>query len=411
MGRPAILAENLSKLYFRDRKKKDYYPTIKDVITRLPGQLRDAWTGSGRKNGQDQRSFWALQDVSFQVERGQVLGVIGCNGAGKSTLLKILARITKPSSGRAALYGSVGSLLEVGTGFHPELTGRENIYLSGVILGMSKIEIDRKFDEIVAFSGVEDFLDMPIKRYSSGMLVRLAFAVSAHFNPEILLLDEVLAVGDAEFHKKSLRKMKEVTKEGRTVVLVTHDMASARELCNSALLLDRGKLVSAGPVDHVLEKYQQSGEGMRPPEENVLRGVELVEARVFSGSALTRTINYDAPLAVEMDFRTAHPLEECCIYMWIEDASGRLLVHLSTDSQGLRPDFAAGTHTIRIELPGLWLRSGIYNMLFRVSIFPDGVPKYVDSANVTLHVLGEPTLAGVLNFPVKWSWQEQSRVE
>ncbi len=204
--------------------------------------------------------IWALKDVSFEVKRGEVVGIIGRNGAGKSTLLKILSRITHPTSGRIEIDGRVSSLLEVGTGFHPELTGRENIYLNGTILGMTRAEIDRKFDEIVDFSGVEKFIDTPVKFYSSGMGVRLAFSVAAHLEPEILLVDEVLAVGDAEFQKKCLGKMDEVAGEGRTVLFVSHNMATIRQLCETAILFDEGGVEMKGGVDCCIEKYLETSE-------------------------------------------------------------------------------------------------------------------------------------------------------
>jgi lipopolysaccharide transport system ATP-binding protein len=199
--------------------------------------------------------IWALDDVSFSVDRGEVVGIIGRNGAGKSTLLKILSRITKPTSGYAQIYGRLGSLLEVGTGFHPELTGRDNIFLNGAMLGMRRQEIDQQFDAIADFSGIAKFLDTPVKRYSSGMYVRLAFAVAAHLEPEILLVDEVLAVGDAEFQKKCLGKMESVVQQGRTVLFVSHNMAAIKALCGRALLLDKGRVISEGPVDQVIERY------------------------------------------------------------------------------------------------------------------------------------------------------------
>src|SRR2546421_12758153 len=201
-----------------------------------------------RRTGEEDRGdeVWALKDVSFQVKRGEVLGIVGRNGAGKSTLLKVLSRITNPTAGRVHLRGRVGSLLEVGTGFHPELTGRENVYLNGAILGMPRREIARKFDEIVAFAEVERFIDTPVKRYSSGMYLRLAFAVAAHLDPDVLLVDEVLSVGDAEFQRKSLGKMREVTGEGRTILFVSHNMAAIRALCDRVILLDAGRVVLDG---------------------------------------------------------------------------------------------------------------------------------------------------------------------
>ena len=211
----------------------------------------------------DARTFWALRDVSLDVEHGEVLGVVGKNGAGKSTLLRIIARVTSPTAGRVELFGRVGSLLEVGTGFHPDLTGRENIYLNGTILGMRKREIDRKFDEIVAFAEVEPFVDTPVKRYSSGMYVRLAFAVAAHLDTEILLMDEVLAVGDAEFQKKCLGKMDDVAQAGRTIVFVSHNMAAVQRLCTRGVLLERGQVAVAGPIGDVVRRYLDVGSAAR----------------------------------------------------------------------------------------------------------------------------------------------------
>ena len=214
--------------------------------------LRIGEKDHGNRDGEE---LWALRDVSFTVEQGEVLGIIGRNGAGKSTLLKILSRVTAPTSGRIKVKGRIASLLEVGTGFHPELTGRENIYLNGAILGMSRKEIDRKFDEIVDFSEVEKFIDTPVKRYSSGMYVRLAFAVAAHLEPEILVVDEVLAVGDAEFQKKCLGKMGDVAKEGRTVLFVSHNMGAIENLCSHGILLEFGALTTCGSIRTVVEKY------------------------------------------------------------------------------------------------------------------------------------------------------------
>jgi lipopolysaccharide transport system ATP-binding protein len=223
------------------------------------GSLRDTITSGVksllRRSKEEQKIFWALKDVSFDIQRGEVLGIVGRNGAGKSTLLKILSRITEPTSGKIELYGRVTSLLEVGTGFHPELTGRENIFLNGSILGMTRQEIRRKFDEIVAFSGVEKFLDTAVKHYSSGMYVRLAFAVAAHLEAEILIIDEVLAVGDAEFQRKCLGKMNEVAKSGRTVLFVSHNLGAVRSLCKSCCLLQQGQMIMTGAPDAVIQTY------------------------------------------------------------------------------------------------------------------------------------------------------------
>lgn len=214
----------------------------------------------GEKQDNTSNSFWALQDINFSLDRGRVLGLIGRNGSGKSTLLKLLARITNPTRGSIEYYGRMGALLEVGTGFHPELTGRENIYLNGAILGMKKAEITSKFDEIVEFSEVIQFLDTPVKHYSSGMYVRLAFSVAAHLEPEILLLDEVLAVGDLAFQHKCLRKMHEVVKNGRTVIFVSHSMDAIRDLCDRVLVLDRGKMVTDAPAEEAIKIYEKLNE-------------------------------------------------------------------------------------------------------------------------------------------------------
>jgi lipopolysaccharide transport system ATP-binding protein len=257
MSDSVITVNGLSKRY-RIGSRVEARGMLRESLTNaargLAGRARRLLGGSigGGLAGED---FWALKDVSFEVKRGEVVGIIGRNGAGKSTLLKILSRITEPTTGRAVLRGRVGSLLEVGTGFHGELSGRDNIYLSGAILGMKKAEIDRKFDEIVAFSGVEKFLDTPIKHYSSGMNVRLGFAVAAHLDPEILLVDEVLAVGDAEFQKKCLGKMSEVAKGGRTVLFVSHNLPMVERLCGHGLLLDHGLLVAFDPISSVLAHY------------------------------------------------------------------------------------------------------------------------------------------------------------
>src|SRR3990172_9252005 len=268
-GELAIRAENLGKRY-RIGRTRAGYRTLRDslvetgagtlrrlssLVRRPSSILRRPSSAVGRLSSE---TIWALREVTFDVRRGQVLGVIGRNGAGKSTLLKLLSRITEPTEGQADIYGRVGSLLEVGAGFHPELTGRENIYLNGAILGMKRVEIDRKFNEIVSFSEVEKFIDTPVKRYSSGMYLRLAFAVAAHLEPEILLVDEVLAVGDADFQKKCLGKMEDVAEAGRTVLFVSHNMAAIEQLCSRAMLISEGSLKKVGGVDSVIEFYLSS---------------------------------------------------------------------------------------------------------------------------------------------------------
>lgn len=293
MTEPAISVRGLSKRYNLGAITRH---TLADEMTYLIHKIRGRNAAehmgrirnkvpSAQPGGAHTRDFWALQDVSFDVNPGEILGVIGGNGAGKSTLLKILSRITEPTEGEATINGRVGSLLEVGTGFHPDLTGRENIYLSGTILGMKKAEITRKFDEIVAFSEVEQFLDTPVKRYSSGMFVRLGFAVAAHLDPEILVVDEVLAVGDAAFQKKCLGKMGDVARDGRTILFVSHNMAAVENLCSHALWLDHGRVKLHGETEPVVEQYLNTSQAMTA-------GVSLRERTDRRGSGRARIVNF-----------------------------------------------------------------------------------------------------------------------
>jgi len=292
----AIKVENLSKRYRIGQYVGSgaQYKTLRESLTnavsaplrRLKSISKFEIRNSKSDTPQSDRFIWALRDVSFEVKQGEVLGIIGRNGAGKSTLLKVLTRITEPTDGRAELNGRVGSLLEVGTGFHPELTGRENVYLSGAILGMGRKEIDKKFDEIVDFSGVETYIDTPVKRYSSGMRVRLGFAVAAHLEPEILLIDEVLAVGDAAFQKKCLGKMGSVAKEGRTVLFVSHNMGAIENLCEKAMLLDSGSVVMQSNATKTIQYYLET---VLPP---VIEDIPLAERRDRSGNGTIRLIGF-----------------------------------------------------------------------------------------------------------------------
>ena len=304
--RSIIKVKGLSKQY-RIGAANNTYSTLRDALAtaaRAPLQrLR------GTRN-QEANTIWALQDVSFEVWPGEVIGIIGRNGAGKSTLLKILSRITDPTSGRLELYGRIASLLEVGTGFHPELTGRENTYLNGAILGMTKSEIKRKFDEIVAFAEIEKFIDTPVKFYSSGMYVRLAFAVAAHLEPEILLLDEVLAVGDTAFQQKCLGKMRDVSSHGRTVLLVSHSMATVGQLCKRTICINEGRIENLGPSDEVIRSYLDS---QRRVEAAYVRDESRVEqipkvlilgARIRnSEDVVVSIIDGTRPFSIEVDYR------------------------------------------------------------------------------------------------------------
>lgn len=276
----AIRVENVAKRYLVGHVSTRLvgHDTLRDAVVRhaknFARKASDVVRGRQIIEGDTVEEFWALRDLSFEVKRGEVLGIVGSNGAGKSTLLKVLSRITEPTNGRIEIDGRVASLLEVGTGFHPELSGRENIFLNGAILGMTRTEIRAQFEEIVAFAGVERFLDTPVKRYSSGMQVRLAFAVAAHLKPEILLVDEVLAVGDGEFQKKCLGKMGDVARSGRTVLLVSHNLGSLRSLCSKGLLLSEGRLITAGGISSVLKAYStrnQVSSRVYPPDSVVRR--------------------------------------------------------------------------------------------------------------------------------------------
>jgi lipopolysaccharide transport system ATP-binding protein len=325
----AIRVEGLSKRYRIGSSMAPY--------GRLTESLWGAVTSVARpRSSRRQREWiWALQDVSLEIERGQVAGIVGRNGAGKTTLLKVLSRITEPTSGRAHLDGRVGSLLEVGTGFHPELTGRENIYLNGAILGMGRSEIARKFDEIVSFAEVEKFLDTPVKRYSSGMHVRLAFAVAAHLEPEILMVDEVLAVGDAAFQKRCLGKMGEVAAGGRTILFVSHNLAAIKSLCTTGFLLDGGSLQAHGPIDVVLDAYarQRSHDeaDLRVRKERKGDGrlrFTSVTARRSHGAG---RLECGAPGTVEIGFEIQEPLTNVHVSMALYSVLGEPILYLSNE--------------------------------------------------------------------------------
>ncbi|MBI3650479.1 MAG: ABC transporter ATP-binding protein [Acidobacteria bacterium] len=306
-----ITVENVSKQY-RLGTRDASYGTLRDSIVR---SIRAPFSKSQSKKGNGVETIWALKDVGFEVKPGEVVGIIGRNGAGKSTLLKILARIVEPTTGNIKLYGRVGSLLEVGTGFHPELSGRENIYLNGAILGMKRAEIERKFDEIVAFAEIEKFIDTPVKHYSSGMYMRLAFAVAAHLEPEILIVDEVLAVGDAGFQKKCLEKMRDVGEHGRTVLFVSHNMSAITRLCKRAILLGDGQVLADGTAHKVASSYLNSGLGTtavrewqdleKAPGNDIVR---LYAIRVVDEDGqLTDVVDIRKPIGLEMEYAVLNP--------------------------------------------------------------------------------------------------------
>jgi lipopolysaccharide transport system ATP-binding protein len=327
---------------------------------------RDMLSGRQLIQGDELEEFWALKDVSFEVNEGEVLGVIGRNGAGKSTLLKILSRITEPTHGKITLRGRIASLLEVGTGFHPELSGRENIFLNGAILGMSRAEIKAKFDEIVDFAEVERFLDTPVKRYSSGMYVRLAFAVAAHLEPEILIIDEVLAVGDLVFQKKCLGKMKNVAKSGRTVIFVSHNMQTVKGLTDRAILLDGGRLVENGPSHEVVEKFlsnQAPGEAVYVAKTNDSVHPQITRVEIITSNPCNMH-QFGKPLNIAIQVTTPEGIPNSAISFHIMTSSHQPVVHvLNLDSEVpmLR---SPGVYEMNCSFPSLRLYPGHYYLRF-----------------------------------------------
>jgi lipopolysaccharide transport system ATP-binding protein len=368
----AISIEGIGKRFrinHAETRRADYH-TLRETITRVvTAPIRNLRSGAALGHVED---FWALRDVSFAVSPGEVVGIIGRNGAGKSTLLKILTRITKPTQGRVRMRGRVGSLLEVGTGFHPELTGRENVFLNGSILGMSRTEIQANFDRIVDFSGVEKFIDTPIKRYSSGMKVRLAFAVAAHLDLEILLIDEVLAVGDAEFQRKCLGKMNNVAQSGRTILFVSHNMAAMKSLCRRIVLLEQGRVVVDGDATEVISRYLEGFES-----ETASRDVSYLESerqgtgevrlqfvRTLSAAGKTvSSIPMGEDLIVQLAVKAFDHVDKVFVSLQLADVNGSILFQVDgQQSQNWSMDLAAGeTAVFQCTLPRLMLAPGRYS--------------------------------------------------
>ena len=359
--------------------KRERYVTLRDVVTRA---TQSVWRktvevarGSSIVVSGTIEEFWALKDVSFAVKRGEVLGIIGRNGAGKSTLLKILSRITGPSEGRVTIKGRVASLLEVGTGFHPELTGRENIYLNGAIMGMTRAEIKRKFDEIVAFAEVEKFLDTPVKHFSSGMYVRLAFAVAAHLEPEILIVDEVLAVGDYEFQQKCLGKMQDVaSREGRTVLLVSHNLAAISEMADRALLLESGRLAVDGLVSEVISTYLSKG-AMAPiyvcHSEKPRRTPHFKRIEVLSSDP-HRVHRFGEPLEIKFLIRHDEPMSRGCLSFQIVNQYQQAAVHAFAYHPDIRFGSVPGESTLVCRFPSLQLNVGRFSLRVFLTEPPGG---------------------------------------
>jgi lipopolysaccharide transport system ATP-binding protein len=394
MGTTAIRVEKLSKMY-RIGAKESQPQTRADAIRRAALSPL-AYLRRTLRPPREEEIFWALRDVSFEVKRGEVVGIIGRNGAGKSTLLKILSRITEPTSGRAVINGRVGSLLEVGTGFHPELTGRENIYLNGTMLGMKGHEITKKFDEIVDFSGVEKFINTPVKRYSSGMYVRLAFAVAAHLEPEILIVDEVLAVGDAEFQKKCLGKMGEVAEAGRTVLFVSHNMGAIRHLCNSAVLLKNGTFQASGDVDSVVQCYLTSFQDFFSLEVGSslahhdsygisLEGIALANP---AGEPVS-SIETGSPAIICLSIKTEKAYPNCLFALTIDTMDDIRVCAFHNEIIGTAINIAPPGCTIRCRVNNLNLFPGMYRLTFKMRISDETIfylPKsfsfYVENSNI-----------------------------
>lgn len=405
MSDTVIRVEGLGKRYCVGERER--YLALRDVLAR-------AFTAPFRR-GQQPRTrdyIWALRDVSFDVGQGDVIGLIGRNGAGKTTLLKILSRITRPTTGSAEIHGRVGSLLEVGTGFHPELTGRENIYLSGAILGMGKQEISRKFDAIVDFAGVERFIDTPLKHFSTGMTMRLAFSVAAHLEPEILFMDEVLAVGDLEFQKKCLGKMQEVSEDGRTIIFVSHQMNQIRRLCKRCMWIDGGKVHLSGSMLEVVSAYEASFAGLPSSNENGTAdrthsthflGWRIAEPYGDTPNVLESfgSITFESTLAVSEDIRDGvHGIA-------LFNSDHQLIWATSVGKLELK----SGSHNLRFKLPSLPLRPGIYH--WDVSIWQDGrcfdrwtcVPEMIVGTKPVTHPQEE--WQGLLNIPWEFQAEEQ----
>ena len=365
MSNLAIKVENLSKRYrigLVEERHDTFFGAISGWIkSPFKNYRRVKKLSSFSESAESEDIIWALKDVSFEVKKGEVLGIIGRNGAGKSTLLKILSRITEPTSGFAEIHGRISSLLEVGTGFHPELTGRENVYLNGTILGMTKSEIDRKFDEIVEFSGIEKFIETPVKRYSSGMRVRLAFSVAAHLEPEILLIDEVLAVGDAQFQRKCLGKMDTISKEGRTVLFVSHNMSAVKSLCGRGILLDLGALIVDREIGSVIHEYTNMSLGMYSKHVEVnqkqnditLRTISISKEEIISGDSFELSFNFskhdNMEYLVDLTFH-------------IVDEYGNLVFVGSTGKNNSSTNLKNGQIIATCNIPEFLMNEGVYSI-------------------------------------------------
>ncbi len=357
MSSVAIKVENISKRYQIGDSQS--YLTLRDKLVELPSQIF--------KGPKKNKEFWALRGVSFEVKKGEVIGIMGRNGAGKSTLLKILARITEPTRGTITMHGRVASMLEVGTGFNPELTGRENIYLNGAIIGMTKKEIKAQFTAIVEFSGISKFLDTPVKHYSSGMYVRLAFAVAAHLDSDILLVDEVLAVGDAEFQRKCLRKMTDLARSGRTVIFVSHSSSSIAQLCDKTILIEGGKITAMGKTQTIINKYINSLEARKLAyihKNNPKQAISLRKVNVVTSSS-DNIVYYDEAFKIKIMYDINEPVDNCTVWLALQDSEG-LVAFTSSDydeDESMLGRRTKGSYTSTLEIPGKLLNLSTYTVI------------------------------------------------
>jgi lipopolysaccharide transport system ATP-binding protein len=428
-GDVVIRAEGLGKKYVIGHEaERERYTALRDVIARnargLWRKTADLAHGRAIVGGDTTEEFWALKDVSFEVRRGEVLGIIGRNGAGKSTLLKILSRITEPTEGRVEIRGRVASLLEVGTGFHPELTGRENIYLNGAILGMTRAEIRRKFDEIVAFAEVEKFLDTPVKRYSSGMYVRLAFAVAAHLEPEILVVDEVLAVGDAEFQKKCLGKMQDVAGHGRTVLFVSHNMGAVRQLCQRGVVMRSGATVYDGEIDGAVSAHLSNAAGTAGSQtewtwtgNDAPGGAEVRLRRVaISGEKSPGpAFQPDEEIKVVFNYDLNRPVRNIEFVLRVL-AGGGEVAFATTDHAARKGQHLAGQYEARCTIPANLLNRTAYTLVLsagvrgQLALLPmmDVGRFYIEGIGNEGHTSSVPNWPGLVCPKIEWEVNRRS---
>ena len=391
MGQLAIRAEGLGKQYRIDAVKQSYKTvrdSLMDAMRGIGARLRGDFDAAARRE-----IIWALRDVSFEIGRGEVVGVIGLNGAGKSTLLRLLARITEPTEGSGEIYGRVGSLLEVGAGFHQELTGRENVYLSGVTLGMKKAEVSRKFDEIVAFAEMAKFIDTPVKRYSSGMYTRLAFSVAAHLEPEILVVDEVLAVGDVRFQKRCLTKMTAAADEGRTVLFVSHNMGTIARLCPRAMLLEAGRLVKDGPSNEIVSAYLHGGSGTTavreftdPPGADIAR-LHAVRVRTGEGD-VAQVIDVRQSVSIEMEYEVLRAGHQLLPQLQLYNEEGVHVCSLhDVDPSWRGRKRPAGRWRTTVTIPANFLSEGMIFVRVLLTALNPTIHQFARSEVVTFRVI------------------------